>query len=78
MSPASPSHLSHSGSPDPTSDATNIYDTTAAQADWVDEEDDDDMEFVQTTDESEDVEFFDPSEDVEAAFHGIRSGSSLP
>ena len=58
-------------SPDPTSHAANIYDASGAEADWLDEtEDDDDDIFEPTTDESEDAEFFDPTEDVEADFHG--------
>ncbi|KAL8953986.1 MAG: hypothetical protein Q9222_000196 [Ikaeria aurantiellina] len=57
------------GSPDPSSHATNIYDTEDAEGEWLDEVDDDDMDFEPTTDDSEDLEFFDPAEDAEAEFH---------
>lgn len=55
-------------SPDPSSHIPNIYDV---EGEWLDQEDDDDMDFEPTTDDSEDVEFFDPSEDPEAEFQGI-------
>ncbi|KAL8708258.1 MAG: hypothetical protein Q9220_006835 [cf. Caloplaca sp. 1 TL-2023] len=63
-------------SPDPSSHATNIYDTEDAEGEWVDEADDDDMDFEPTTDDSEDVEFFDPAEDVEAEFHDVNESFS--
>ncbi|KAL8733635.1 MAG: hypothetical protein Q9166_002045 [cf. Caloplaca sp. 2 TL-2023] len=62
-----------SESPDPSSHATNIYDTEEAGGESVDEEDDDDMDFEPMTDDSEDVEFFDPTDEVEAEFHGAES-----
>lgn len=52
---------------DPSHLTVNIYD---AEGGWLDEEDDDDMDFEPTTDGSENVEFFDPSEDPEAEFQG--------
>lgn len=57
-------------SPDPSSHAINIYDIADTESEWVD--DDDDMDFEPTTDDSEDNEFFDSNEeDVEAEFHGM-------
>lgn len=50
-------------SPDPSSHALNSYD--AAEEDWVDEEDDDGMDYEPTTDDSEDLEFFETTEDDE-------------
>lgn len=50
-------------SPDPSSHSLNSYD--AAEEDWVDEEDDDGMDYEPVTDDSEDVEFFDTTEDDE-------------
>lgn len=61
---------SRSESPDPSSHATNIYDTAEAEGEWFDEEDETDMDFEPTTDDSEGLEFFDPTEDAEDAFHG--------
>ena len=58
-------------SPDPASHAANIYDASGNEGEWLDEEDDDDMDFEPTTDESEDNEFFEPAEDAEADFHGM-------
>lgn len=55
-------------SPDPSSHTMNIYEP---EGEWLDEEDDDDMDFEPITDDSEDAEFFDPSEDPEAEFQGI-------
>lgn len=69
MSSGEPS-TRRSDSPDPSSHATNIYDTAEAESEWLDDEDDDDMDFQPTTDDSEDAEFFDPTEDAEAEFHG--------
>lgn len=65
-----------SESPDPSSHATNIYDIAEAESEWLDEEDDDDMDFQPTTDDSEDAEFFDPAEDAEAEFHDADDGLS--
>lgn len=55
-------------------DTVNIYD---AEGEWLDEEDDDDMDFEPTTDDSEDAEFFDPSEDPEAEFQGIMPAAII-
>ena len=64
-------HNERSESPDPSSHATNIYDAHNAETEWVDEVDDDDMDFEPTTGESEDIEFFDTAEeDDEVEFHG--------
>ncbi|KAL9600624.1 MAG: hypothetical protein Q9219_003057 [cf. Caloplaca sp. 3 TL-2023] len=60
---------SRSASPDPSSHAVNIYDAADEGGEWLDEADDDDMDFEPTTDDSEDAEFFDPREDSEAQFH---------
>ena len=57
----------HSDSPDPASHSVNIYDT--AEGEWIDEEDDDDMEYEPTTGDSEDIEFFETEED-EMDYHG--------
>ena len=73
MSSGEPTSDIRSESPDPSSHATNIYDAAEGEGDWVDDEDDDDMDFEPTTDNSEDVEFFDPAEDAEADFHGISA-----
>lgn len=45
-----------SESPDPSSHATNIYDTTEAESEWLDEDG---------------SEYFDPTEDFEDAFEGM-------
>ena len=58
-------------SPDPSSHATNIYDTEDAGGESLDEEDDDDIDFEPMTDASEDAEFFDPTDEAEAEFHGM-------
>ena len=59
-------------SPDPSSHAANAYDAAATGNDWVDDGDDDDMDFEPTTtDESEDIEFFDPAEEEDTEFHGM-------
>ena len=68
-------NATRSESPDPSSHASNIYDTGGAEGEWVDEEDDDDMDFEPTTDDSEDVEFFDLQEDDDGDFHGMRPTS---
>ena len=70
MATLEPSDAIRGDSPDPSSHATNIYDASGAEGEWLDETEDDDDIFEPTTDESEDAEFFDPSEDVEAVFHG--------
>ena len=68
-------HVERVDSPDPSAHALNVYDTEAAESEWVDEVDDDDMNFEPTTDESEEMEFFDPAEDdeEEVEFHGTSS-----
>ena len=70
MAPSETSTPIRSESPDPASHAANIYDISSNEGEWLDETDDDDMDFEPTTDESEDVEFFDPAEDHDADFHG--------
>lgn len=71
MEPLRNPHIERSESPDPSSHPTNIYDTENPESEWVDDVDDDDMDFEPTTDESEDIEFFDPNEeDEDAEFHG--------
>lgn len=72
-----PSHIiidSRGESPDPSRNTPNIYDV---EGEWLDEEDDDDIDFEPTTDDSEDVEFFDPSEDPEAEFQGINMPATI-
>ena len=59
-------------SPDPASHAANVYDQTDAD-EWVDEEDDDDMDFEPTTEGSDDAEFFESAEDPEADFQGQQT-----
>ena len=47
-------------------------DPESLESEWVDEEDDDDMDFEPEADSiDQDADFFDPSEDVEAEFHGM-------
>ena len=70
MATSSASEAIRNESPDPASHAPNIYDTASNEEAWLDETDDDDMDFEPTADESEDVEFYDPTEDTEAEFHG--------
>lgn len=62
-------------SPDPSSHALNSYD--AAEEDWVDEEDDDGMDYEPTTDDSEDLEFFETTEEDEedGEYQGTGCGS---
>jgi len=71
MAPPHAPGSTRSESPDPASHAANIYDPSGNEGEWLDETDDDDMDFEPTTDESEDVEFFDPTEDADADFHGM-------
>ena len=68
-------HAERVDSPDPSAHALNVYDTEATESEWVDEVDDDDMNFEPTTDESEEMEFFDPAEEdeEEVEFHGTSS-----
>lgn len=65
MDPAQVADHTSRESPDPASHAVNIYD---AEGEWLDEEDDDDMDFEPAEDGSEDNEFFDSSE---AELYGI-------
>lgn len=58
-----------SDSPDPSSHATNTYDTVPGESE-IDELDDDDMDFEPTTDDSEDAEFLDADGGTED-FHGM-------
>lgn len=53
-------------SPDPSSHTVNIYDV---ESEWLDE-DNDDMDFEPTADDSEDVEVFEQMEDSEDEFQG--------
>ena len=54
----------------------NIYDSESQESEWVDEEDDDDMDFDPVANSSDqDADFLDPSEDAEADFHGIKPAS---
>ena len=78
MANLNPSDTVRGDSPDPSSHATNIYDASGAEGEWLDETEDDDDIFEPTTDESEDAEFFDPSEDVEAVFHGTVLSIWIP
>lgn len=71
MDSGGPSETTRAQSPDPSSHATNIYDIENGQDEWLDEEDDDDMDFEPATDESEAMEFFDPAEAEESEFHGM-------
>lgn len=63
-------------SPDPSSHATNAYDTIESGGE-IDELDDDDMDFEPTSDDSEDVEFLDADGDGEE-FHGMTSWLTCP
>lgn len=57
------------GSPDQA--AANV-DSESLESEWVDEEDDDDMDFDPVADSSDqDADFLDQSEDAEAEFHGM-------
>ena len=64
--------LSRSQSPNPSSHAATVYDALGNEGEWLDESDDDDMDFEPATDESEDLEFFDSEERSETGFHGMR------
>lgn len=70
-----PSRLTES--PDPASHATNIYDTTGIESEWIDEADDDDMNADLATEDSEDMEFFDPAEEDDGEYHGSAYHSQL-
>ncbi|KAI4165162.1 MAG: hypothetical protein LQ342_001030 [Letrouitia transgressa] len=64
-------------SPDPSSHASNIYDAEEAGGEWLDgDDDDDDMDYEPTVDDSEDAEFFDLSEDTGIDFHDADDGLS--
>ncbi|MCJ1356489.1 MAG: hypothetical protein MMC33_006484 [Icmadophila ericetorum] len=60
-------------SPDPASHAANIYDT---EGDWVDDPDDDDMDFEPTTEDSEDNEYFEAADDDDMEYHDADDGLS--
>ena len=75
MSGPSASGTLRATSPDPASHTRNLHDDPSGEGEWLDEEDDDDMDIELATDESEDNEFFDPSEEVESDFHGIAYSS---
>ncbi|KAL8699906.1 MAG: hypothetical protein Q9224_001210 [Gallowayella concinna] len=76
MSSQEPTGTNQRESPDPSSHATNIYDTEEAGDESLDEVDDDDMDFEPMTDGSEEVEFFDPTDEAEAEFHDADDGLS--
>ncbi|KAL9587224.1 MAG: hypothetical protein Q9212_000383 [Teloschistes hypoglaucus] len=76
MSSQEPSEVTRVESPDPLSHATDIYDVENGQDEWLDEEEDDDMDFEPATDDSEAVEFFDPAEADESDFHDADDGLS--
>ncbi|KAL8643106.1 MAG: hypothetical protein Q9228_000286 [Teloschistes exilis] len=76
MSSREPSEVTRVESPDPSSHATNIYDAENGQDEWLDEEDDDDMDFEPATDDSEAMEFFDPAEANESDFYDVDDGLS--
>lgn len=57
-------------SPDPSSHALNIYDPETIEDEWVDEEEDDDMDFEPPADESDDSEHSMPEETEEVEFQG--------
>ena len=60
-----------SESPNPSSHTANVYDT---EGEGLDEDDNnDDMDFEPTTDDSEDTEFFDPLENPDTEFQGMDS-----
>ena len=66
--------LERTQSPDPSRHTPNAYDAVATESDWLDEVDDDDMDFEPDAEESEDLEFFDPSEEEDDVdFHGIAT-----
>ena len=67
MNASDTGHTGRTESPDPASHAANIYDT---ENDWVDEQDDDDMDFEPTTESSEDNDYFEAAEDDDMEFHG--------
>ena len=71
MAASQTSEVTRSPSPDPASHAATIYDASGNEGEWLDETDDDDMDFEPATDEDEDAEFFDPAEDTEVDFHGM-------
>ncbi|KAL9599967.1 MAG: hypothetical protein Q9179_003384 [Wetmoreana sp. 5 TL-2023] len=77
MSSAGSTTVARSESPDPSSHATNIYDTEDAQGEWLDEEDDeddDDMDYEAATDDNEEIEFYDTTDEVESEFHDAEDG----
>lgn len=54
------------------------FDSESLESEWVDEEDDDDMDFDPVENSSDqEAEFLDPSEDPEADFHG-KIPASMP
>lgn len=66
------------GSPDPSSHASNVYDAEEAGGEWLDgDDDDDDMDYEPTVDDSEDAEFFDLSEDTGIDFHGKLASAAF-
>lgn len=54
--------------------AASNFDSESQESAWVDEEDDDDMDFDPVANSSDqDADFLNPSEDAEAEFHGMIS-----
>lgn len=58
--------------------SANHVDSESLESEWVDEEDDDDMDFDPVADSSDqDADFLNPSEDTETEFHGMVLVSCL-
>jgi WD repeat-containing protein 23 len=68
----SASHIPTGDDQDALNSAANIVDSGSGASEWIDEEDDDDMDFEPNADS--DPDFFDPSEDVDAEFHDAEDG----
>ena len=71
MASSQNAETNHSQSPDPTAHVASTDGASGDENGWVDETDDDDMDFEPATEESEDAEYFDTVDDDEADFHGI-------
>ncbi|KAG8534235.1 uncharacterized protein KY384_001079 [Bacidia gigantensis] len=63
-----------SRSPDPDSHALNSYDQSTAESEWVDEDENDDIDFELGSDESEENNFFEPNEEAELDFYDADNG----
>ena len=68
MSTSQGAQVERTESPDPSSHATNVYDSIASELD------DDDMDFEPSTDDNEDPDFLDADGDGDD-FHGMGYGS---